>query len=247
MTLYQGAAEHYVRGRRDYPAALGELIRDTLRLDGTGRLLDVGCGPGKLTTLLAPHFASAVGVDADPGMVAAAAARHPEIEWRHLKAEDLPRDLGTFRCVTFAQSFDWMDQPVVAERVRDLIEPGGRWVHVSAQTHRGRGGDVPWDRIEDLVREHAGDTHHPDASKSGEEDVMRAAGYQGPRRIMLPWGESVPRGQDEVVSAVLSLSWAAPHLFGDGLADFERDLRGLLGPGPFDEEMERIEIVIWWP
>ncbi|MFG1606267.1 class I SAM-dependent methyltransferase [Actinoplanes sp. NPDC049265] len=247
MTLYQGAAEHYVRGRRDYPAFLGEAIRDALGLDGTGRLLDVGCGPGKLTTLLAPHFAEAVGVDADPGMIEVAAANHPRISWHRVNAEDLPAGLGTFRCVTFAQSFHWMDQPLVAARVRDMIEPGGRWVHVAAQTHRGHESDVPWDRVEDLVEGYAGDTIQPGASKSGEEDVMRAAGYHGPERIVLPWGEEVSRSVDEVVSAVFSLSWAAPHLFGDDLPAFERDLRDLLGSGPYTERMYEIETVIWWP
>lgn len=245
--LYDGAAEHYVRGRRDYPATLGETIRDALGLDGTGRLLDVGCGPGKLTKLLAPYFAAAVGVDADPGMIAVATNENPEITWVRRSAEELPAGLGTFRCVTFAQSFHWMDQDRVAERVRPMIEPGGHWVHVGAQTHRGHVGDVPWDRIQDLVHTHVGDTHLPGASRGGEEDVMLAAGYRGPERITLPWGESVTRSLDEVVSAVFSLSWAAPHLFADDLPAFERDLRMLLGPGPFTEEMYEIEVVIWSP
>ncbi|MGH3828126.1 MAG: class I SAM-dependent methyltransferase [Pseudonocardiaceae bacterium] len=40
-----------------------------LHLDGSGRLLDVGCGPGSLTLPLAPRFGEATGVDADPDML----------------------------------------------------------------------------------------------------------------------------------------------------------------------------------
>jgi tRNA/tmRNA/rRNA uracil-C5-methylase (TrmA/RlmC/RlmD family) len=74
-----------------YPAALVEAIREELGLDGTGRLLDVGCGPGSLTLLLAPLFQSAVGIDADPSMIADArrAADHAgicNVEWRQMRA-----------------------------------------------------------------------------------------------------------------------------------------------------------------
>jgi hypothetical protein len=48
---------------------------------------------------------------------------------------------------------------------------------------------------------------------------------------------------------VFSLSSAAPHLFGDRLGDFERDLRGLLRSvspaGRFAEKAREIELSIW--
>jgi cyclopropane fatty-acyl-phospholipid synthase-like methyltransferase len=37
-----------------YPDSLARAISGELSLDGSGRLLDVGCGPGSLTLLLAP-------------------------------------------------------------------------------------------------------------------------------------------------------------------------------------------------
>ncbi|MGW0523309.1 class I SAM-dependent methyltransferase [Crossiella sp. NPDC003009] len=64
-----GSAEHYARGRLAYPAGLADALAAQLRLDGTGRLLDIGCGPGSLTLPLARLFQEAVGVDADPDMI----------------------------------------------------------------------------------------------------------------------------------------------------------------------------------
>lgn len=87
-----------------------------LELDGSGRLLDVGCGPGVADPLLlAPFFEHAVGVDPDPGMIAEAAREAERADvvnatWIRLRAEDLPAGLGTFRAATFAQSFHWMDR-----------------------------------------------------------------------------------------------------------------------------------------
>ncbi|WP_432824406.1 GNAT family N-acetyltransferase [Dactylosporangium sp. CA-092794] len=262
-TLFLGSAEHYDAGRLPYPARLGAQLRDALGLDGTGRLLDVGCGPGSLTRLLAPHFAAAVGVDADRGMIAEAARRAPELEWQVLRAEELPAGLGTFRVVAFAQSFHWMDQPLVARNVRNMIEPGGAWVHVGATTHRGEPGDdplplprPPWDEVEDLVRAYLGPVRRagrgtlPAGTPGGEEDVMRAVGYRGPQRIVVP-GAVVERGTDELVASVFSLSYATPHLFGERRPAFEADLRKLLADaapdGRFNERTREMEAVIWRP
>ncbi|HET6987597.1 MAG TPA: methyltransferase domain-containing protein, partial [Kribbella sp.] len=199
-SLYAGSAEHYAVGRMAYPAALAEAVRDELGLDGHGRLLDVGCGPGSLTLLFAPLFEEAVGVDADGGMLEVAASRSEltTVRWRQLRAEELPADLGTFRVVTFAQSFHWMDQALVADRVRGMLTPDGAWVHVGATTHRGVEGTdelphprPPWDDIDKLVARYLGPVRRagqgvlPTGTRPGEEEVMRAAGYTGPTRLVV--------------------------------------------------------------
>ncbi|MEQ7011026.1 class I SAM-dependent methyltransferase [Actinopolymorpha sp. B17G11] len=268
-TLFSGSAAHYGIGRMPYPPSLADAVCNELDLDGTGRLLDVGCGPGSLTVLLAPRFASAVGVDADPGMIAEAQRRAGEaeagaIEWRHLRAEDLPADLGTFQVASFAQSFHWMDQPLVARRVRDMLSPGGAWIHVGATTHRGVTGEhplphppPPWEQIEDLVARYlgpvrrAGQGHLPQGTRGGEEAVMRQAGYTGPTRITIDEERIADRSIDEIISAVFSLSSSAPHLFTDQLPAFEGDLRHLLQKsapnGRFAERASAVEVVIWRP
>ena len=206
-----------------------------------------------------------MGVDADAEMIAEARRSGVSgVEWRQLRAEELPADLGTFRLVTFAQSFHWMDQERVARAVRPMIEPGGAWVHVFATTHRGVEGDdvlpharPPWDRIDELVATYLGPVRRagqgalPSGTRRGEEDVMRDVGYRGPERLEVPRGEVVERSTDEVVSAVLSLSSSAPHLFGPRLPQFEDDLRSLLRSasptGLFAERARDIGVVIWRP
>lgn len=98
-SLYEGSAAYYARGRMPYPVEIVEVLADRLGLDGSGRLLDLGCGPGSLTLLLADLFAETVGVDADAAMVAEAERRSREAgvrnaTWRPMRAEELPADLG---------------------------------------------------------------------------------------------------------------------------------------------------------
>src|SRR3954454_24626653 len=90
-------------------------LAEALDLQGSERLLDVGCGPGSLTNLLAPHVAEAVGIDASAEVVVVAArAAAPNTLFLRLRAEELPAGLGRFDVVTLAQSFHWFETEAVA-------------------------------------------------------------------------------------------------------------------------------------
>jgi len=219
--------------------------------------------------LLAPLVEEAVGVDADGDMLITAAGRANQAgltntTWRQLRAEELPADLGMFRMVTFAQSFHWMDQALVADRVRGMLVPGGAWVHIGATTHRGvEGADElphprpPWDAIDQLVARYLGPVRRagrsvlPTGTRGGEDDVMRAAGYDGPTRVDVGGNEVEERSVDDVMASVFSLSSSTPHLFGPELPAFEADLHELLTNAAdnthFSERRREITASIWRP
>jgi SAM-dependent methyltransferase len=263
-SLFAGAAEHYLRGRLPYAPGFAATIAETLGLHGEGRLLDVGCGPGNVAVALAPWVEEVVGVDPDGGMLAEAsreAARRgvSNARWVRARAEDLPAGLGAFRVVTLAQSFHWMDRARVAATVRDLLEPGGAIVHI-ADLKDAPPSPVPLPRplppyepITDLVRRYLGPVRRAGRGTIGgdtpdrEGAVFAAAGFVGAQRLTVPAGHVVDRGVDDVVAWTLSLSSSAPHLFGDHLADFERDLRALLhdAGGAFSEHAPPTDLQIW--
>jgi SAM-dependent methyltransferase len=254
-TLYAGSAAYYARGRFAYPPQLADALRDALSLDGTGRLLDVGCGPGPLTRLLAPLFAEAVGIDADAAMVAEAAARAPaNARFVHMRAEALPGGLGTFRAATFAQSFHWMDQHVVAAKVFELLEPGGTCVLVSATTHQGE-GNVPRDEIVALVKSYLGPVRRAGRGLLPEDppwhvpEAFDAAGFAELIELEVPAGQVHERSEDDIVASIHSQSSAAPHLFGERREEFERELRALLRAaspeGRFHERARDVGLRIW--
>jgi SAM-dependent methyltransferase len=266
-TLYRGSAEFYATGRVPYPPELADALAAELGLDGSGRLLDCGCGPGPLTLLLAPLFEQAVGIDADAGMVGQArlAARRAGVgnaTFRRLRAEELPAGLGEFRLVTFAQSFHWVDQELVARAVRQMVTGDGACALVFANTHEGLPGDdelprprPPRSLISALIDSYLGPARR--AGKGVRPDIlphdseaMGAAGFGPPRRLEVGGGVRL-RSEDEVVASVFSLSFAAPHLFGDRRDEFEQDLRALLAEasrdGQFAERMREIAVEVWRP
>jgi SAM-dependent methyltransferase len=244
-TLFAGAAPYYERGRVPYSAALAQVMERALGLDGTGRLLDVGCGPGTIALQVAGCFAEVVGLDADADMLAEAAriAEARDIRtamWVHERAEALPAGLGTFRTVTFGASFHWFDRPRVANAVRKMLQPGGAAVHVDAPAYRPAetlaAGDlppVPEAGIVALRERYLGPHRRAgrgfrNTSPSGEDAVFRAAGFRPEEVVDVPDGRLIERTIDDVVANVFSSSPTAPHLFGDRRDQFERDLRLLL-------------------
>ena len=249
-TLYAGSAEYYARGRMPYPQAIADALRVELGLDGHGRLLDVGCGPGSLTHLLAPLVAEAVGVDADADMVRVAQrGAAPNERFVHLRAETLPAGLGTFRVITLAQSFHWFACDGIARVLREMLERGGALVFVGATTHEGE-GNVPRAEIAKLIERRLGSEKRAGQGLRvlGEDpkDVLDRAGLPNRRDIEVERDESFDRSEDAIVASVFSQSFSAPHLFGKRVGEFEAELRALLhGRGPFVERPRSITLTLW--
>jgi SAM-dependent methyltransferase len=266
--LYTGAAHYYTQGRMAYPPELADRLTEALGLDGTGRLLDVGCGPGSLTLVVADRFASVVGIDADAGMLAEADRLAQEagvrnVRWRQLYAEDLPADLGTFRVITFAQSCHWMDREQVARIAAGMLEPDGACVHVHATTHRGIPAeqDLPYpepphaeltDLTDRFITSHRGPQYRipPDVAAEEEARAYAAAGMRRHDRFEVP-APIATRTVDEVLAALYSLSSSTPHLFGDRQAAFDAEARRLLlatsPSGLFSEVRRPVAVDIWRP
>ncbi|MEV8423129.1 class I SAM-dependent methyltransferase [Streptomyces niveus] len=265
-TLFRGSAAHYERGRLPYAPGLARTLAAVLGLDGRGRLLDVGCGPGIVTLAMAPYVAEVIGVDPDEDMLAQAARQAERrgvdnARWVAARAEELPAGLGEFRAVVFAQSFHWTDRDETAAVVREMLVPGGAFVHVAdlkeppVPTAPLPRPAPPYERIGELVRRYLGPVRRAGQGTlingtPGREDLVLArAGFVDFERHVVPAGDVVDRPADSVVAWVFSRSDSAPHLFGDRRADFERELRALLREaapdGRFAEYLPPTEIMIW--
>jgi ubiquinone/menaquinone biosynthesis C-methylase UbiE len=241
-TIYQGTATHYARGRPPYARTLAATLASEVGLDGTGRLLDVGCGPGVLTVELAGLFEQAIGLDPDAEMLAegrrrAAAAGVANIKWIRARGEDIPTlGLGAFRLVTFGQSFHWMDREQVAEAVYQILEPGGALALLD-HTVEGRPQPagpgyplIPHEAIRALIERYLGPRRRAGQgfaswSEERHEHFIARTRFGALRRVYAPGRPDIVRSVDEVLANYFSMSYAAPHLFGDKRAEFEAAVR----------------------
>jgi SAM-dependent methyltransferase len=89
-----------VHGEADFVQALGPRS-----------VLDAGCGTGRVGAELARRGIEVVGVDLDPGMLAAARATAPDVDWR----------LGDLATVELDRSFDVI---LMAGNVMIFLTPG---------------------------------------------------------------------------------------------------------------------------
>jgi SAM-dependent methyltransferase len=244
-TLFEGAAAHYRPGRPPYSPQLEDVLTEQLGLDGSGRLLDVGSGPGILTVRLAHLFEDAVGLDPDSGMLAEGRRVAEErgitnIRWVQALAEDLPEAApGPYRLVTFGQSFHWTDEARVAETVYDLLEPEGALALI-VHTVEGRPEPpspgpppIPHAEINALVEKYLGSTRRAGQGVSPVrthrfEDVLVRTRFGVPRAIFVPGIPDLVRNSESVLAGYFSMSSSAPHLFGDRVADFAGEVRELL-------------------
>ncbi|HJU35909.1 MAG TPA: class I SAM-dependent methyltransferase [Gaiellaceae bacterium] len=244
-TIYAGAAAHYRVGRPPYSPQLEAVLAEALGLDGTGRLLDGGCGPGILTVRLAHLFEEAVGLDPDPDMLAEGSRAAGELEignirWVQARAEELPEAApGPYRTVTFGQSFHWTDEARVAETLYDMLEPGGALaLIVHTVEGRPRPPDpghppIPHAEIEELVQRYLGSNRRAGRGAAPVrthrfEDVLVRTRFGEPQAIFVPGVPDLLRDAESVLSGYFSFSWAAPHLFGDRVEEFAADVRELL-------------------
>lgn len=111
-----------------YSRALAPGFADFARIAPDQRVLDVGCGPGALTTELVarvgPELVSAV--DPSPSFVEACADRHPAVDVRRASGERTSFPDMTFDRVLAQLVLHFVaDGEQVAREFRRLLRPGG--------------------------------------------------------------------------------------------------------------------------
>ncbi len=146
--LYQGTARYYERHRVPYPALLIDDLVIRAALSGTGKLLDLACGPGRVTFALSDHFADVLAIDQEEESVSYARVLAAErgathIKWRTGRAEDLGI-ADHVELVTVGDAFHRLDRPRVATLAAQWLQRAGHvallWTSMPWQ------GPAPWQK-----------------------------------------------------------------------------------------------------
>jgi SAM-dependent methyltransferase len=130
------------------------LLNTVFELAGAGGpVADIGCGPGQVTRYLHDGGATATGIDLSAGMVAAAQAASPEVEFRQGSMLDLPLKDGLLAAIVSFYAIIHLrpeEIGVAFQEFRRVLRPGGSLLlafHVGEQRiHR----DERWDQPVDL-------------------------------------------------------------------------------------------------
>ncbi|KAM6934645.1 putative methyltransferase [Xenentodon cancila] len=126
----KGHASVYQKYRFTPPTELKNVIIQYLdKKKGQPHVLavDLGCGTGQNTRLLAPHFDKVVGIDISDCQVeeARAVPGHPNITYRTGTAEELPFADGSVDLLTAASAAHWFDQAKFLAEANRVLKPRG--------------------------------------------------------------------------------------------------------------------------
>ncbi|MFD0679109.1 MULTISPECIES: class I SAM-dependent methyltransferase [unclassified Paenibacillus] len=247
--LFKGTAWYYSRYRPLYPSSLIRFLVNKFSLNGEGRLLDLGCGTGQLALRFNDWFEETVGVDTEPEMLDEAnrlsnANRVDDVRWLQGRAEELAAEWGSFRLITIAKAFHWMDRESILEILYNSTEENGGIAIIDNFNKIQKSSN--WKlKVNETVKRWLGDerragnrTYTP--PKERYEDTIANSRFKAVESHVLPC-YSYTWTIDSILGNLYSSSFASKRLFGDNLERFEHDLKSALldvdSAGVFTEEL----------
>jgi len=114
--------------KHDFVFKYGEDVVKLLAPAKGERILDVGCGTGYLTHLIAQAGARVTGIDNSASMIERAQAAYPDLDFRIMSATDFHFPTP-FDAVFSNAALHWvLDKESAVDRIAQALRPGGRLV-----------------------------------------------------------------------------------------------------------------------
>jgi SAM-dependent methyltransferase len=233
------AADAYDRFMGRYSVSLSPQLADLAGVRAGQRVLDVGCGPGALTTELVGRLGPGAVAAADPSepFVQAARSRHPGVEVVLAGAEDLPFDDGAFDAALAQLVVSFMSDPVAGlAEMRRVTRAGGV---VAACVWDLAGGNAPlspyWRGVLEVDSGARDESAMAGASEGQLAALLEAAGLDDVEDDELWVRVEHARFEEWWDPFTLGVGPAGAHLAGldaDAAAEVRERCRRLLGDGP---------------
>ncbi len=126
--VFDAIAEAYDRERPGYPSGLIDAACTIAGLSAGSRVLEIGCGTGKLTEALVERGLVVDAVDPGENMIAIARRRVGDsgaVEFHLGRFEEVSLPEGLFDAVFSAAAFHWIDPKVGWAKAARSLRPGG--------------------------------------------------------------------------------------------------------------------------
>lgn len=176
-------AEAYDRFMGRYSMPLAPQLADLAGVVAGQRVLDVGCGPGALTTELVRRLgADAVSaVDPSEPFVQAVRERHPGVSVQRAAAELLPFGDGSFDAALAQLVVHFMADPIAGLREMARVTRNGGVVAACVWDHAGGRGPLGlfWEAARELDPGVRDESRLAGARQGHLTELFEAAGLQG--------------------------------------------------------------------
>ena len=184
------AADSYDKFMGRYSTLLAPQFADLAGVGAGQRVVDVGCGPGALTTELVERVGASnvAAVDPSESFVTAARERHPGVDVQESPAETLPFADGAFDAALAQLVVHFMADPVqgLTEMAR-VVRAGGV---VAACVWDHAGGQTPlapfWQAVHELDPDEEGERNLAGGREGHLTELFREAGLREISETALP-------------------------------------------------------------
>lgn len=126
--VFGEVAELYDRARPTYPPELVDHVLSVIPDPLNARVLEVGAGTGKATTLFARRVGSLIALEPDPAMATIAERRTATLDHVNVLVnsfEDWVTNLPPFDAILAAHCWHWVDPRIAYSKARALVQPNG--------------------------------------------------------------------------------------------------------------------------
>lgn len=230
---FVGTARYYSDFRLPYPAHLLKQLCLDAEVTGRGRLVDLGCGPGRVSLPLSSCFVRVTAVDSEKEMIREGRNRARSkgignIRWYLSLAESFRVAARTAELVTIGEAFHRFDQRAVAERVRRWLKPKG-CIALLWQHHPWQGGGTWHQAVRETMNRWAPieqSARTPPPKIIPFEQVLIEAGF-----VRVERKEFIVEHKwtiDELIGFFYSTSILSRRVLGAFATEFEADLRASL-------------------
>jgi SAM-dependent methyltransferase len=218
-------ADHYVRGRPDYPPGVGDWLREQLHLHAGKKVVDLGAGTGKFTSLLVSTGATVLAVEPVGQMLAKLSAALPQVEALLGSAYAIPLPDASVDAVVCAQAFHWFATAEALAEIHRVLKPSGQLGLV----WNLRDERVGWvARLNRIVDDAEGDTPRYYTGAWREPFPFEGFGSLCEQHFSL---EHTGTPEDVIVNRVRSISFIAT-LAPQRRARIEEEVRALIASEP---------------
>jgi SAM-dependent methyltransferase len=184
------AADAYDRFMGRYSSLLAAQLAHYAGVQSGQRVVEVGCGPGALTSELVQRLGASAVVAVDPSepFVAAARERHPGVDVRQAAAEELPFADGEFDAALAQLVVHFMADPVRGLSEMARVTRAGGVVCACVWDHAGDQSPLSpfWQAVEELDPGADSEANFAGTREGHLTELFREAGLREVEETALP-------------------------------------------------------------
>ncbi|WP_171011443.1 class I SAM-dependent methyltransferase [Haloimpatiens lingqiaonensis] len=229
---FKATSKYYSQYRIGYPKEFINIFLKEANIESYEKLLDIGCGTGKLTFALSSKFKEVIALDISSEMLKEAGIQRKSLNLQNIQlincpAENISPKIGKFNLITCGEAFHWMNREKVAKRSYKLLNKKGVFAILGSNTGSVWSLSEPWHKpVLDVIQFWLGDkrknAYWMRKMHIKHEDILRKYRFKNIRRGIYQFNYTWTI--ESIIGNLYSTSFCNVELLGDNLKYFERDL-----------------------